>query len=190
MFTPKELALERGWPGRIDGRPRHPARGADAAVVLHRRRNGARARRVRARRRRPAAAGAPSAERARLHGLRGARRERARLRGREVPPEWYEMPVFYFSNPSAIFGPGDEVPYPDGTEELDYELECAAIIGAGRRDRRLHDHERLVGARPAAGRDARRARAGERARTSRRRSGRSSSRRTSSTARPARWWRA
>ena len=48
----------------------------------------------------------------------------------EVVPEWYELPVFYFSNPAAIYGPDEEVPYPDGTEELDYELEVAAVIGA------------------------------------------------------------
>src|SRR5256885_1586474 len=53
-----------------------------------------------------------------------------KLRGAEVPREWYEIPVFYFSNPTAIYGPGDAVPYPDGTQELDYELECAAIIAA------------------------------------------------------------
>jgi fumarylacetoacetate (FAA) hydrolase len=52
------------------------------------------------------------------------------LRGQEVPPEWYEQPVFYFSNPASIFVPEDEVPYPEGTAELDYELEVAAIVGA------------------------------------------------------------
>jgi fumarylacetoacetate (FAA) hydrolase len=52
-----------------------------------------------------------------------------KLRDAEVPKEWYEIPVFYFSNPAAIFGPDADVPYPEGTEELDYELECAAIIG-------------------------------------------------------------
>jgi fumarylacetoacetate (FAA) hydrolase len=51
-------------------------------------------------------------------------------RGLEIPPEWYEQPVFYFSNPAAIFGPDQQVPYPAGTEELDYELEVAAVIGA------------------------------------------------------------
>ncbi len=48
----------------------------------------------------------------------------------EVPPEWYELPAFYFSNPAAIYGPDDEIPYPDDTEKLDYELECAVVIGA------------------------------------------------------------
>jgi fumarylacetoacetate (FAA) hydrolase len=53
-----------------------------------------------------------------------------RQRGADVPREWYEIPVFYFSNPAAIFGPDEDVPYPEGTAELDYELECAAIVGA------------------------------------------------------------
>src|SRR5690349_22320347 len=48
----------------------------------------------------------------------------------EVVPEWYELPVFYFSTPAAIYGPDDDVPYPHGTEELDYELEVAAVMGA------------------------------------------------------------
>jgi len=48
----------------------------------------------------------------------------------EVPAEWYEVPVFYFSNPAAIYGPDDEIPYPAGSEQLDYELEVAVVIGA------------------------------------------------------------
>jgi fumarylacetoacetate (FAA) hydrolase len=47
----------------------------------------------------------------------------------EVPHEWYEVPVFYFSNPAAIYGPDDEIPYPAGSQELDYELEVAVVIG-------------------------------------------------------------
>lgn len=50
-------------------------------------------------------------------------------RGRDVPENWYKFPVFYFSNPNAIFGPDEEIPYPRYTEALDYELEIAAIIG-------------------------------------------------------------
>lgn len=50
-------------------------------------------------------------------------------RGREVPENWYKFPVFYFTNPNAIFGPNEEIPYPKYTEALDYELEIAVIIG-------------------------------------------------------------
>jgi fumarylacetoacetate (FAA) hydrolase len=57
-------------------------------------------------------------------------RNAARVTGRPgVPAEWYEQPVFYFSNPAAIYGPEDEIPYPEGSRELDYELEVAAVIG-------------------------------------------------------------
>ena len=52
-------------------------------------------------------------------------------RGLDVPQEWYKIPVFYFSNPAAVYGPDEEIPYPAGSEELDYELEVAAMIGAG-----------------------------------------------------------
>ena len=55
----------------------------------------------------------------------------ARVTGRPgVPDEWYEIPAFYFSNPAAIYGPEDEIPYPEGSAALDYELEVAAVIGA------------------------------------------------------------
>ena len=52
-------------------------------------------------------------------------------RGREVPEEWYQFPVFYFTNPNAVFGHDDEIPYPNYTNAMDYELEIAAVIGQG-----------------------------------------------------------
>jgi len=53
----------------------------------------------------------------------------AAIRGREVPQEWYEIPVFYYSNPNAIYGPGESIPYPSYSQALDYELEVACVIG-------------------------------------------------------------
>ena len=50
-------------------------------------------------------------------------------RGREVPEEWYQFPVFYFTNPNAVFGHEDIIPYPQYTNAMDYELEVAAVIG-------------------------------------------------------------
>jgi fumarylacetoacetate (FAA) hydrolase len=58
----------------------------------------------------------------------------SRNRGREVPPEWYQIPVFYFTNHTAIFGNGDAISYPVGSTRLDYELEVAAVIGKQGRD--------------------------------------------------------
>jgi fumarylacetoacetate (FAA) hydrolase len=65
-------------------------------------------------------------------------------RGRDVPPEWYKFPVFYFTNPHSIYGPNDEIPYPPYTEELDYELEIAAVIGRGGRDIKAQEAVRHI----------------------------------------------
>ncbi len=54
-----------------------------------------------------------------------------RRRGLEMDPVWYEIPVFYFSNPAATLGPFDDVPVPPGCAQLDYELEVAAVVGPG-----------------------------------------------------------
>jgi fumarylacetoacetate (FAA) hydrolase len=56
-----------------------------------------------------------------------------RMRGREVPSAWYDIPVFYFSNHAAIYGPEEEIPLPR-TRQLDYELEIACVIGRAGRD--------------------------------------------------------
>ncbi|WP_347548182.1 fumarylacetoacetate hydrolase family protein [Pseudalkalibacillus hwajinpoensis] len=50
-------------------------------------------------------------------------------RGLGVVPEWYEIPVFYFSNHHAVKGPGDLIKRPDSCKKLDYELEIACVIG-------------------------------------------------------------
>jgi len=55
-----------------------------------------------------------------------------KLRGLEMHPDWFRIPIFYFSNPAAIYGHGSEISYPRKTNELDFELEFAVIIaGAG-----------------------------------------------------------
>lgn len=51
------------------------------------------------------------------------------IRGRSVPEEWYQFPVFYFTNPNTVFGPEDRVPHPTYTRAMDYELEVACVIG-------------------------------------------------------------
>ncbi|MFL5647518.1 MAG: fumarylacetoacetate hydrolase family protein [Chloroflexota bacterium] len=49
-------------------------------------------------------------------------------RGGEVPETWYRLPIFYFSNVSEIRGPDDPIWCPAASQELDYELEVAALI--------------------------------------------------------------
>jgi fumarylacetoacetate (FAA) hydrolase len=130
MFSPRGKHLERGWPGRIEGdvvvqlaaqtlqayftgggKARAHAEYALAEVEL-----------------RPPVLHPPSV-RDFYAFEQHVKAARAR-RGLEVPAEWYEQPVFYFSNPHAIYGPEDGIPYPEGSSELDYELEVAAIVGA------------------------------------------------------------
>ena len=130
MFSPKGKNLQRGWPGRIEGdrviqlaaqtlqsfftgggTAREHAEFALDDVDL-----------------RPPVLHPPSVRD--FYAFEQHVKTARANRGLEVPPEWYELPVFYFSNPAAIYGPEDEVPYPEGTQELDYELEVAAIIGA------------------------------------------------------------
>ena len=62
---------------------------------------------------------------------------------RPVPPTWYELPVFYFGNPSTIYGPDEEVPMPR-TGQLDYELEIAAVIGRPGRDIAAEDADYYI----------------------------------------------
>src|SRR5437899_2900311 len=52
-----------------------------------------------------------------------------RHRGLEMVPQWYQVPVFYFSNPAGVIGHEDPVSAPQGSQALDYELELACIIG-------------------------------------------------------------
>ena len=49
-------------------------------------------------------------------------------RGADIPEAWFRLPIFYFSNPSEIRGPDDPIWAPRDSEELDYELEVAALI--------------------------------------------------------------
>src|SRR5947209_2940960 len=60
-------------------------------------------------------------------------------RGLDMVPQWYEVPVFYFSNPVALIGAGDPVWAPAGSTALDYELELACVVGRAVRDLQADD---------------------------------------------------
>jgi 2-keto-4-pentenoate hydratase/2-oxohepta-3-ene-1,7-dioic acid hydratase in catechol pathway len=109
MFTPRELALERGWPGRVDG---------DRVIQL-----------------------AAQTLQAFFTGGGGAR-EHAQYALTDVdlrPPVLSPPNVrifngltldFAFGNTASIYGPGAEIPFPEGARELDFGLGVAAVIGA------------------------------------------------------------
>lgn len=54
--------------------------------------------------------------------------------GREIPPEWYTMPVYYKGNPGSLGAHEEDVPIPPYAEELDYEFELALVIGKAGKD--------------------------------------------------------
>ena len=66
-------------------------------------------------------------------------------RGGSVPEAWYRLPIFYFSNVSEIRGPSDPVWCPQGSSELDYELEVAALIDTPVRDLDPERGEEAIG---------------------------------------------
>jgi 2-keto-4-pentenoate hydratase/2-oxohepta-3-ene-1,7-dioic acid hydratase in catechol pathway len=91
-----------------------------------------------------------------------------------IPPEWYEIPTFYFTNPHGLIGANDPVPVPPGCQVLDFELEVAVIIGREGHNltvaeaadciagyaifndwsaRDLQQHEMRIGLGPAKGKD-------------------------------------
>jgi fumarylacetoacetate (FAA) hydrolase len=56
------------------------------------------------------------------------------LRGLDMIPQWYQVPVFYFSNPVCVIGQDEAVHAPQGSQALDYELELACVIGQAASD--------------------------------------------------------
>ena len=52
-----------------------------------------------------------------------------RNRGVEMIPEFDLFPVFYFTNHNAVTGPGDVEVMEQHLQKLDFELECAIVIG-------------------------------------------------------------
>ena len=164
MFTPRELHLQRGWPGVIEGDVVYQLAAQTLEAFFT---GGGTARRHAAYPLgdvdfRPPVLRPPSVRD--FYAFEQHVETARASRGLEMPQEWYEIPVFYFSNPTAIYGPEDGVPYPEGTEELDYELEVAAIVGAKERiggftvmndwsARDLQRREMRVGLGPAKGKD-------------------------------------
>ena len=180
----------RGWPGRIEG-----DRVIQLAAQTLSRSSPAAGRRASTRSTRwtRCVCSRPSAARPRCATSTRSRAHVKNARavtGRgEVPAGVVRDPGLLLLEPAAIYGPDEEIPYPEGTKELDYELEVAVVMGAdgaiggftvmndwSARDLQRQEMKVRLGRR--------------RARTSRPRSGRSWSRRTSSATCAWRWSRA
>ena len=164
MFAPLGRDLPRGWPGRIDGDRVVQLAAQTLQSFLS---GGGRAREHAEYRLDEVRLLTPVADPPAIRHFSAFEqhvRAVSAQRGPAMAAEWYEQPVFHFSNPATLFGPGDDVPYPAGTEELDYGLEVAAVIGADgeiggftvMNDWSARDLERVelsVGLGPAKGKD-------------------------------------
>jgi 2-keto-4-pentenoate hydratase/2-oxohepta-3-ene-1,7-dioic acid hydratase in catechol pathway len=107
MFSPRELDLERGWPGRIDG---------DRVVQLAAQ---------------TLQAYFTGGGQAREHATYPL--DDVVLRAPVLHPpsvRIYTETALAFGNPASIYGPEAAVPYPDGSKQLQLELALAAVIGA------------------------------------------------------------
>jgi 2-keto-4-pentenoate hydratase/2-oxohepta-3-ene-1,7-dioic acid hydratase in catechol pathway len=65
-------------------------------------------------------------------------------RGLDMDPAWYQIPVFYFSNPYAVTGCGEVLMTP-GSSAFDFELEVAAVVTSGGRDLTPVEADRAIG---------------------------------------------
>ena len=67
-----------------------------------------------------------------------------RNRGVEMVPEFDQFPVFYFTNHIAIFGEGNIQVETDHLNKLDFELECAIVIGKKGKNIKAKDADKYV----------------------------------------------
>jgi fumarylacetoacetate (FAA) hydrolase len=67
-----------------------------------------------------------------------------RNRGVEMIPEFDEIPIFYFTNHQAVYGPGDVPVLPMHLDKLDFELEVAIVIGKQGRNIKAADADAYV----------------------------------------------
>jgi fumarylacetoacetate (FAA) hydrolase len=107
MFSPRELDLERGWPGRVDG---------DAVVQLAAQ---------------TLQAYFTGGGQAREHATFAL--DDVVFRSPVLHPpsvRIYNETTLSFGNPASIYGPESTIPYPEGSNQLQAELALAAVIGA------------------------------------------------------------
>lgn len=49
--------------------------------------------------------------------------------GHSIGEAYYDIPVFYYTNHNAVFGPQDEIKRPKNETKMDFELELAVVMG-------------------------------------------------------------
>jgi fumarylacetoacetate (FAA) hydrolase len=67
-----------------------------------------------------------------------------RNRGVEMIPEFDQFPVFYFTNHQAVTGPGEVEVLEQHCDKLDFELECAIVIGREGRNLKASEADEYI----------------------------------------------
>lgn len=67
-----------------------------------------------------------------------------RNRGVEMIPEFDQYPVFYFTNHNAVYGEGIIKVEDDHLDKLDFELECAVVIGKKGKNIQVHEADSYI----------------------------------------------
>jgi fumarylacetoacetate (FAA) hydrolase len=67
-----------------------------------------------------------------------------RSRGLPMIPEYDQFPVFYYSNHLAVTGPGPVFVHERHLQRLDFELECAIVIGRAGKNIPAHAADRFI----------------------------------------------
>jgi 2-keto-4-pentenoate hydratase/2-oxohepta-3-ene-1,7-dioic acid hydratase in catechol pathway len=66
--------------------------------------------------------------------------------GREIPSEWYELPVYYKANPASVGAHQQDIAMPSYATELDFEFELGIVIGKDGSDiKREHALDHIYG---------------------------------------------
>lgn len=64
--------------------------------------------------------------------------------GDDIPDVWFDLPIYYKGDADCIGHPGEDIEWPAYTEQLDYELELAAVIGRDGRDIAADDADEYI----------------------------------------------
>lgn len=65
-------------------------------------------------------------------------------RGDQIPAAWYQVPAYYKGDPDTVVGPDADLRWPAYSEQLDFELELAMVVGRRGKDIRRAEARRHI----------------------------------------------
>lgn len=62
----------------------------------------------------------------------------------DIPDPWFDIPVYYKGDADCVGHPDQDIEWPSYTEQMDYELELAAVLGKKGRDISADDADEYI----------------------------------------------